>query len=158
MKKVYFGIESNIKFKIFSFFSIVLLGVSILGIIYLGKWYLTASLVLSILLNLMWIVAIMGSIKTRIELDEKYLRAAYFVWYEGFRSKIESKLFYEALPYDKIISIEVIDVDDLITKKMIKALKIELSDSFPHVLLLDRFKGEELDLVIEFITQQVQKV
>lgn len=156
MKKVYFGIETNMRFNVFAFVSIILLGLSVLGLIYLGQWYFTVLLVLSVILNLFWIVLIMSSIKTRIELDETYVRAPFFVWYEGFRSKMESKIFYEEMPYDSILSIEVIDVDDLITKKMIKALKIEVKDSFPHVLLLDRFKGEELDAFIALMYGKVQ--
>lgn len=158
MKKVYFGVESSKRFVMFSLISLILLGISVFTVLNYGDWYFIVLLVVSILLNFMWMLTTMGSIKTRIELDEKYLRGPYFAWYQGFQSKIESKLFYEELPYDKMISVEVIDVDDLITKKMIKALKIELKDSFPHVLLLDRFKGEELDSVIAFITQKVQKV
>jgi len=151
MKKTYFGFEASKRYIIITFGSFLLLFGSIYALIAYEQWYFTALFILSVIINLLWFIGSYSIIKTRIELGENTLRAAYHIWYEGFKATIDSKLIFDEISYKKMKSVEVVEVPIEINHTSTKALKIEVNDSYTLLLLLDRLNQEKSDELIRCV-------
>jgi len=156
MIKKYYGLKLTKRYIIFTLFSFLTLLVGTYTMIFHGDWYFIVLFILSVIINLLWIIIIHAIYKTRIEIGDKSIRGAFHIWYEGFKVTVNDKLIYDEIQYSKIKYLEVIEVLIEINHTTTKALKIEVHDSFVVVLLLDSLDHEQQAKVIEHVTKQVQ--
>ncbi len=155
MKKTYDGFKISIGYILISLGAILVLLGSIYAVFTFDKWYYTVLLIISIAFIVFWIIGSASIIKTRIVLDEKSLRAAFHIWYDGFKATAESKIAFKTISYEDMKSVDVIFVTIEIYHKEAKALKIELKDQMILLLLLDGLNQEESEEVIKYVKMNV---
>jgi len=154
--KIYFGIKLNYKVVILSIFLVLsLILVTIIRDIQVNHILIHIAFYGLIVLNVLWVIALYGLFKTRIEISETEIHAPFYMWYPYFKLSDDNIFFIKTIEFKDIDTVEKQEVYDDKYKKHVSLLKISIKDKYVLCLLLDGYDQEEVSDIEKMIVKQI---
>lgn len=153
--KIYFGIKLNYKVVVLSIFLVLsLILVTIIRDVETNHILINIAFYGLIALNVLWVIALYGLYKTRIEISETEMHAPFYLWYPGFKLSDDNIFFIETIGFKEIDSVEKQEIHDDKNDKHVSLLKLSIKDKYVLCLLLDGHDQEEVIDIEKMIVER----
>ncbi len=153
--KIYFGVKLNYKIVVLSIFLVLsLILVTIIRDIQAHNIFINIAFYGLIVLNVLWVIALYGLYKTRIEISETEIHAPFYLWYPNFELSEDNVFFIKTMAFKDMDTVEKQEIYDDKSHKHVHLLKIVIKDKYVLCLLLDGHDQEEVIDIEKMIVER----